>query len=358
MNFKLRLNINYITILLVVFFSTILPAQDIAPSNKDTLSIIAVGDIMMGTDFPRNLLPSKNGRILLDDVKEILQSGDITFGNLEGVFLDGGKPKKKCRDTTICYVFRTPTSFIENLVNSGFDIVSLSNNHSNDFGDTGRVITRQTLSKAGIKYAGIIGETSDLDVNGLKIGVIAFSVSDYCYSILNIKRAQREVSKLKIEFDIVIVSFHGGAEGEDAKHVLGEDEVFYEEERGNVLQFSHAVIDAGADVVIGHGPHVPRALELYKDRLIAYSLGNFCTYRGFSIQNSKGLAPILKVKVDGSGRFIDGQIISARQYRPSGTKLDNRNRAAKLISELTSADFPETNLIINNSGIIKRKIID
>ena len=358
MKIKLQLNKKPLIFLLVVFLNVILPAQNLKQSKQDTLSLIAVGDIMLGTDFPRNLLPPNNGGGLLEDVKNILKSADVTFGNLEGVLLDGGEPRKKCKDTTTCYLFRTPTRFIQNLKDSGFDILSLSNNHSDDFGDTGRVITRKTLNDAEIEYAGIAGETASLEVKKTRIGVIAFSVSDDCYSVLEIRKAKIEVEKLDKEFDVVLVSFHGGAEGEDAKHVTGENEIIYDEDRGNVLEFAHAVIDAGADIVIGHGPHVPRALELYKERIIAYSLGNFCTYRGFSIQGSKGLAPILKVNFDEEGKFIDGNIISARQFRPGGTKLDKNNKAAKLIAQLTQEDFPNTNLKINNSGFFERKTPD
>jgi len=340
---------------LFVFLNVSLFSQEISPSKIDTISLIAVGDIMMGTDFPRNLLPPNNGRNLLKGVEHILMSADITFGNLEGVLLDGGIPRKECKDTTTCYIFRTPTRYAENLKNSGFDVMSLSNNHSNDFGDTGRVTSRKALTDYGIKYAGIKDEIVFLNIKNKRIGVIAFSISEDCYSILDISKAQDEIRKLNSLCDITIVSFHGGAEGEDTKHVAGENEIMFEEDRGNVLVFARAVVDAGADIVIGHGPHVPRAIELYKDRLIAYSLGNFCTYRGFSILDSRGIAPIIKINFDDTGKFINGEIISAKQLRPGGTVLDKKNRALKLITKLTNEDFPGTNLLIDSSGYFERK---
>lgn len=330
-------------------------SQEQATSKQDTISIIAVGDIMMGTDFPRNSLPPNDGKNLLMGIETILQSADITFGNLEGVLLDGGEPAKKCRDTTSCYIFRTPTKYVSNLVAAGFDVMSLSNNHANDFGDGGRTSTKNTLTEAGIKFAGINGEVTFIDVRNTKIGIIAFSTSTGCYSLLDIPQAENEVKQLQQNCDLLVVSFHGGAEGESAKHIPGKNEIMYGEDRGDVIKFAHAVIDAGADVVIGHGPHVPRALELYKDRLIAYSLGNFCTYKGFNISDSKGIAPILKVNFDKEGKFINGEIISAQQTRWEGTSLDTNNKAAKLIAKLTKEDFPNSELVIDNSGYFERK---
>ena len=352
---NLRLNIAVFLLLILLGISTNMFSQELATSKQDTISVIAVGDIMMGTDFPRYALPSNNGKDLLKSVESTLKSADITLGNLEGVLLDGGKPAKKCRDTTSCYIFRTPTKYVSNLVNAGFDVMSLSNNHANDFGDGGRTSTKNTLTEAGIKFAGIKGEVTFVDVSDTKIGIIAFSTSTGCYSLLDIPQAESEVTQLRQNCDIVVVSFHGGAEGESAKYIPGKNEIMYGEDRGDVIKFAHAVIDAGADVVIGHGPHVPRALELYKNRLIAYSLGNFCTYKGFNISDSKGLAPILKVNFDSEGKFIDGKIISAKQTRWDGTSLDTNNKAAKLIAKLTKEDFPNSKLIIDNSGYFERK---
>jgi hypothetical protein len=119
-----------------------------------------------------------------------------------------------------------------------------------------------------------------------------------------------------------------------------------------VVSFAHAVIDAGADLVIGHGPHVPRALEVYNQRLVAYSLGNFCTYEGINIDNIKGYAPILSVQLAVDGAFISGRIISTYQQRPYGNRLDRQHRVAQLMRELTSADFPDGILKIDRQGYL------
>ena len=152
--------------------------------------------------------------------------------------------------------------------------------------------------------------------------------------------------------DIVIVSFHGGAEGKKYQHVTRKTEYFYGENRGNIYAFAHALIDAGADVVFGHGPHVTRAIEVYKERFISYSLGNFCTFARFNLQGENGIAPIMKLYTDHQGRFLKGRIIPVLQEGQGGPKIDPEGRAILKIRELTEKDFPETPLTIEETGII------
>ncbi len=343
-------------LILFHFSLLVFPFQLISQDNdKVSLNIMAVGDIMMGTDFPNDKLPPNNGKELFKDVKGILSSADLTIGNLEGVFIDGGEPRKKCRDTSICYIFRTPIKYVANLVECGFDFISIANNHTNDFGKAGVSSTKKTLEENGIQHSGRIGDTAIKEVNGLKVGFIAFATSPGCYSLLNYHSAAREIKSLKKKADIIIVSFHGGAEGIDALHIADSLEIAYGEKRGNVVRFSKNAIDAGADLVIGHGPHVPRAIELYKNRLIAYSLGNFCTYKGFSLDQAKGLAPILSVKLNNVGDFIEGEIISAKQVRPYGPLLDPMKLAFKLIKKLTEEDIAENQLVFNSDGSFTKK---
>ncbi len=153
--------------------------------------------------------------------------------------------------------------------------------------------------------------------------------------------------------DIVIVSFHGGAEGSKYQHVTRKTETFLGQNRGNVYEFAHLVIDAGADIVFGHGPHVTRAVEIYKNRFITYSMGNFVTYRRFNLSGANGLAPILKVFVDKQGNFFKAKVYSVNQYENKGPALDPQNRALKKIQTLTKSDFPELKIDINEDGIIK-----
>ncbi|MGD9386292.1 MAG: CapA family protein [Thioalkalispiraceae bacterium] len=326
-------------------------------SPRTTLSIAAVGDIMLGTDFPENHLPPENGQYLLSGVSPILQAADITFGNYEGTLLNGGEPAKRCRNPKRCYVFRSPPHFAENLVAAGFDVMSLANNHARDFGDEGRLSSMLALQQVGIEHSGMEGDFASWQVGGLQVGLIAFAPFRGANNPLDIKAAEQTVRAFKAEHDLVMISMHMGAEGEDATRLTFAEEYFHGENRGDVVLFSRSMIEAGADLVIGHGPHVPRALELYQGRLIAYSLGNFCTYYGINVRGRNGLAPILKVTLYDNGEFKSGQIISARQIRPNGPVLDPAHTAAKLIAELTRLDFPESSLEISPDGQISIKAL-
>jgi hypothetical protein len=117
---------------------------------------------------------------------------------------------------------------------------------------------------------------------------------------------------------------------------------------------SHTVIDAGADLVIGHGPHVLRPIELYRDRLIAYSLGNFATYYGISVTGIRGISGILTTRLDADGRFLEARFDSTVQLRPAGPSLDPERRAVTQVRELTNASFPAGQLTIEDDGRLVR----
>lgn len=309
---------------------------------------------MLGSDFPSNRLPPDEGRGLLADVAPVLRAADLAFVNVEGVLMDGGEPVKQCSNPSLCYLFRSPARYADTLAWAGFDVASLANNHARDFGEVGRTASMAALAKAGIAHTGREGDIASLDINGLRVAVVGFAPNIGSWSILDIQSASYLVQGLAIGHDVVIVSFHGGAEGADALHVTPGMESYYGEQRGDLMAFSRAVIDAGADLVIGHGPHVPRGLELYKERLIAYSLGNFATHWGISVSGLKGYAPILDVTLSADGRFESGRIVSAIQRRPNGVFIDNGHAAAKLMRELTASDFSGGNLDISPDGELRR----
>ena len=321
--------------------------------SYDTLSIIGVGDIMMGTNYPEDKLPPNDGTHLLKNVESVLRDADVTFGNLEGTLLDDGGVPKKCNDPKVCYAFRTPVKFVKNLVNAGFDMMSLANNHAGDMGDPGRKSSIKTLEGANILHAGqVTHPTVIFEKDSVRYGLAAFAPNSNCVDINDIVGAVEIVKKLDSLSDIVIVSFHGGAEGAQYQNVPRTNELFYGENRGDVYTFSHALIDAGADIVFGHGPHVTRAIEVYNERFIAYSMGNFCTYRGISVNGVNGLAPIIKVFTDKKGKFFYGKIIPTYQTYESGVRIDPQNQVIKKIQELTKKDFPESQIRIDENGLI------
>jgi hypothetical protein len=316
----------------------------------DSLTIIAVGDIMMGSDYPINMLPPNNGGRLFENVGDALNSADLTIGNLEGVIMEGGVCAKKTEKGKV-YAFRTPPAYASHLRAAGFDFLNLANNHMNDFGPAGIASTVRELEACSIGYGGPGGEVGRFEINGMRVAIACFATSPGADDIFDIRRAQRKVASLARDNEIVIVSFHGGGEGLGYLRTRDALEFFLGQPRGNVVEFSRAVVDSGADFVWGHGPHVPRAIEIHNNRLIAYSLGNFCTW-GFNVGQERGYAPMLKLVVDSTGAFIHGEIMSALHGSDRTLVIDEQHSAARLMAALSRQDFPESAPYITELGSI------
>jgi hypothetical protein len=320
--------------------------------DEDTLiTLIAVGDIMMGTNYPSPKYLPPVELMLLEPMHGILQKGDIVFGNLEGTVLNAGGKVKKCSDSTKCYAFRQPEYFIPQLKAAGFNFLSLANNHMGDFGEEGRTNTQRVLREAGFRYAGL--ETcpwDTLSVKGIKVGMTAFAPNTGCLRINDYDLLRSVVQHLDSICDIVIVSFHGGAEGSSRTHITRQKEIFYEEDRGNVYEFARVAIDAGADVLLGHGPHVTRAIDHYKGRFITYSMGNFCTYGRFNLSGVSGMAPLFELKLTRNGEFVSGRVISTKQIGEGGPQIDPAGGAFEQVKTLTRTDIPELKVEYGRNG--------
>ncbi len=336
---------------IIFFFLIILFCQNTFAG--DYLSVIAVGDIMMGSTGQRGILPPDDGKDLFKNVNQFLKDGDIVFGNLEGPLSDEGE-SNKCQGekSRFCFEFKTPTRYGPYLKQAGFTVLNIANNHVQDFGVAGLKSTMETLTASSIAPVGGIAIAGS-NIRGKKIALVGFSFlsSLYSFSLLEIEKAKDIVAKLKENHDLVIVSFHGGAEGKSALQVINENEIFLGENRGNVMSFSRAVIDAGADLVLGHGPHVLRALEVYKGRLIAYSLGNFLTYGMFNLNGWNGVSVILKVKIDSeNGEFLEGRLIPMKLTAGGVPEFDDSRRGIDLLRQLTQKDGPNFNIRISEEG--------
>lgn len=326
--------------------------KDMVNDKDSILTLIAVGDIMLGTNYPSpSYLPPDKANILIP-LRDILRSANITFGNLEGTVLNEGGEVKQCNDPSKCYAFRQPEYLVDFLKDAGFDLLSLANNHMGDFGQTGRANTQRILKEKGIKYAGL--ETCPWDtihVKGKVIGMTAFAPNNGCLKLNDYKVALEVLKKLKKISDLVIVSFHGGAEGPSRTHVTRKTEEFVGENRGNVYEFAHLMVDNGADIVLGHGPHVSRAIDCYKGKFITYSMGNFATYGRFSLSGVSGFAPVYKLYINkNTGNFIKGEVISIQQLGEGGPVLDPNRQVLSEIKRLCADDFPEIPWIFNDDG--------
>lgn len=313
------------------------------------IRIAAMGDIMLGTE---GWLPDDGGKGSFKAVIKYLDGADIIFGNQEGTLSDTGECVKSGENP---YCFKTPTSYTRFYKEAGFNMLSIANNHINDFGPEAKKQTMAALKENGIAFSGPPGTVAEVDVDGTKVGMIAFYTGRGSHQMNNIPEARAIVKKAAKKYDILIVSFHGGAEGRNATHVKTGGETFMGENRGDVIKFSRAMIDAGADMVLGHGPHVPRAMEVYKDRLIAYSLGNFCTGKRISVKGVSGYAPLLLADVSLNGELVGGKVVSFIQEFGQHPKVDKKNRAASLIHELGREDLPKTTAVAKDGSLIPPK---
>lgn len=330
-------------------------ADSVAKPQK--ISFAFTGDMMLGTDFPDNskgqYLPADSGRNLLVDALDVLQRVDLACGNLEGVLGKANNPKH-CNNPSLCFTFRMPEYMADRLKEAGFDYMNLANNHMADFHKEGLQTSFDNLKRVGIPSAGAtdIAPYTVVDHNGLKVGFTGFSTSTECPSIHDYDQLRSILAEMRPKCDIIVVAIHAGGEGAGYTHVPRKAEVFHGWPRGDVYKFAHTAIDNGADIIWGHGPHVVRAAEVYKDRLILYSLGNFCTPYRMGISGLGGQAALAEINVDNQGRFLDGQIHSFIQQRGLGPRADSNNAVARQMRALTEADFPDTGADISPTGRI------
>lgn len=334
----------YIIILLI--FITALTA-------KSEITLSFVGDMMTGSDFPdKSYLPPNEGRDIFSDVSDIIQKATIAFANLEGCIADTNTSSRKRGAKS--YSFRMPPYMANRIAEAGFDILAVANNHSRDFGETGFNQTKTYVENAGMKIVGNIKDAATfITVDKKKIGYLAFYYFGYNHNaIQDIEAAKTLIAKTKKECDFLVVSFHGGAEGEDLYKVPKTTEMFYGENRGDVYKFARAASDAGANIVVGHGPHVLRAIEIYNETLIAYSLGNFIGYKQFTTLGNKGLGAILTVTLNEKLKIKSAEIVSIRLKNDGTPVRDEIKEAVTKINTYSKNDFPETHITLNENGAV------
>lgn len=338
-----------------VVVSTNPPSED-SLEHSDTLTLALVGDIMLGTTYPHVTIAPNDARDIFAGPDSLLQAADIACGNLEGVLANSGHARKT-PGAKGSFSFLMPTRLSQRLVDAGFDFVSIANNHVFDFSDAGRQSTMHTLDSVGISYSG--NETCRgviKQVRGMKVGLCAWGHSLGTQHHTDTALVHHVIDSLKSKCDVVVVSFHGGNEGSAARHLPDEEEWAWGENRGHLRVFTHQCIDWGADVVFGHGPHVVRAMEVYKGRFIAYSLGNFCTPSGMGVAGLTGYAPLVSLRVKSTGEMIDGHIHGFIQQPNVGPLPDKKGIVVKEIASLSREDFPGNKLTIADDGKLVTKL--
>lgn len=357
-----------------------LPARISAP-----VTLAFVGDINLGTLTIPGGVPPEEGRGLLDASRDALK-GDLVVGNFEGVLGDSGttykcgrkgkhvtladtaqpkpepvepkRPKPGARPPapSMCYAFLTPTALAPRLAEGGFTHLSLANNHANDFGDDARATTERIFDSLGLRTYGPLGSIAvDTVRRGdslTVVGLLGFTTYPYAYDLLDIARSAAVVDSVRDLVDLLVVTFHGGAEGSKALHVPEAAESLGREPRGDLRAWARSMIDAGADGVVGHGPHVLRGIEFYRGKPIVYSLGNFLTYRGFNLAGPLGLTGVLQLEAGPDLSWRRARFVPMVQLPRSGPALDPDRAALDLIRALSREDFGDSAARFGDDGEI------
>jgi hypothetical protein len=312
------------------------------------ITIAAVGDTAMGVT---PTLPPDPASYFAPVEAEL--KGDVVFGNLEGTLTDVSESPKCGPESSECFAFRAPPEYAEYLADAGFTLMSNANNHSFDFGEAGEEETIWALHEAGIEQTGLPGEITLVEAGGKELAFVGFAPYSNTPSLTDPDAAEDLVQEADRKADIVVVAIHAGAEGSDAQHVTGAEEEYLGEDRGNPEEFAHRAIDAGADLVLGSGPHVLRGMEIYRHRLAAYSLGNFSGFHNFTLEGVLGESAVLHVTLASDGSFRAGRLASLQLVEEGQPVPDPEEVAASEVAELSSEDFGRTAVQIGEGGRLR-----
>jgi hypothetical protein len=330
-------------------------AADTAPHARRAvrprgLTVAWVGDMTLGSRYGR---PTAGGDRLFDAVRGPLRRPALTLGNLEGTLGRGGSAKCGV-GVPNCFAFQAAPEAAGALRRAGFDGVNLANNHANDYGSEGFQETVAALAHAGVAPTGMPDYVRLFDRAGVTLAIVGFASYRWSSPLTDLRAAAALVRDAGRRADLVVVLFHGGAEGSDMTATPPGTEYAFGENRGSLRAFARTVIDAGADLVLGSGPHVLRGLERYRGRLVAYSLGNFVGVGNFATGGVLGLSGILQVRLARDGAFRGGRLHSVRLVDGGTPVPDPGNAAAGLVSTLSRRDFGPTAVRVRADGVLAR----
>jgi capsule synthesis protein PGA_cap len=319
------------------------------PAPLRAVTVSWVGDMSLSSDRG---LPGLGGAGPLAGVRRQLERSDLALGNLEGTLGSGGR--SKCGpESKDCVTFSAPASYARTYAAAGFDVLNLANNHAFDYGLRGFRGTMRALDDAHLGHVGEAGRVELRRVRGTTVALVGFAPYPWASPLRDLGAARTLVASASRRADVVVVMMHAGAEGADQTHTPTGVERAFGEDRGDTRAFAHAAVDAGADLVVGSGPHVVRGLELYRDRLIAYSLGNFLAYNTFEQGGTLSLSGIVRVRIDGTGRPRSVRWVSIRLVEPGIPRTDGTGASARLVSDVSRADFGARGLTIDRRGRVR-----
>lgn len=315
--------------------------------NPDArITIAAVGDTMMGS--AQFGLPPAAGRRLFSTTARDLKA-DVSIVDQEGTLTDAATTKCTASSTE-CFAFATPPSYAARLTAAGFNVANLANNHTDDAGPVGLADTVAALTRAHLPHTGLPGQFAVLHVGKVAVAVLGFAPYDWCADSLNLAAVRTLVRQARREANLMIVYFHAGAQGANETNVGRGLESVFGDPQGDIRVLAHAFVDAGADMVIGTGPHVLRGIQFYRGKLIDYSLGNFLGYRGFALGGNLSTSVVLQATLTASGRFISARL---RPVQLDGDGVPHPGGGGvSLVKTVSTQDFGSSAAQISAAGAI------
>jgi hypothetical protein len=338
--------------------------------GADVVRVCAGGDVTMGTNldpgwarfasakYGMRVEPFPDPDSLLAPLRPLVADADVVLLNVEGAIGEGVPARRKCAPgSTACFAFRMPVATAAALrrvtdADSAAVVGNVANNHAGDAGRPGWRETMGHLEAAGVHVTGADSvPTVVATARGDTVAFLGFSVW-IGPDARDLAAVRRIVGRAAERYERVVVTMHMGAEGRAAQRTPDARETFYGENRGNVVAFARTAAKAGADLVVGHGPHVMRAAEWQGETLILYSLGNLLTYGPFSLAEPLNRGAVACAAMDPTGRVVEAELRPTRQVPPGRVLADLTSRSAALADSLSRLDFPETGARIEPDGRI------
>ena len=321
-------------------------------SAQSEVRLAFTGEVNVGNSYGSHSERPLDATHLFANVSSHLKAANVAFGTLGTVLIDIDGTPNRANLIGSHKLIRVSEEYSTALREAGFTALSLANSHVADFGIEGMQTTMNSMRRAGIEFAGLkaMQDYHTFERDGLKYGFIAFGTSVHTLSMADSTLIHNMVAGLADQCDIVVVAFSLN-ETMGTLHT-GHTPTRISTYMQQATSFAHTCVNAGADIVYGNGLGHPLPLELYKDRLIIYGLGNFCTPYGVSYTGELGAAPLADVRLFADGTFKSAQIVSFRQANNTGPAADPSHEAARVIKAMTERHFPKTELKAEDDGTI------
>ena len=339
-----------------------------APVSR-SVRVCSGGDVAMGTNLdtrwavgrvfqgrPVRAIPDPT--TLIPPLVPIFAAADVALLNVEGAIGSGSAPTKCSGRSNLCFAIRQPPGTeqaLRAIAPRATVVGNIANNHARDAGPAGFAETRRRLTEAGVLVTGADSIATPVPVGpGDTIGVLGFSSGNHP-SVLDLAAVRRYVERAAAQYGRVIVTMHIGAEGAKARRTPDRLEMFAGERRGNSVAFARVASEAGASMVIGHGPHVLRGIEWVGRTLVAHSLGNLLTYGAFTMSGYNGRAAVLCGTLEADGSVTGVVAHPTKQVPPGIVSADPDSLALGDLRELSGLDFPRTGAVIGADGSVTRR---